>query len=66
LQRPGHLVVRPEVQPPFAVVFDSFEEAVGDAHGVVRVLAADGVVGFAVEVVIELELELSRGFLLFL
>ena len=53
-------------QFPVAVVFDGLEKAVGDADGVVGVLAADGDVGFAVEIVIELEAELLGEFLLIL
>src|SRR5206468_12558113 len=49
LQRLAHLSVGPPGQLPVAVVFDGFEEAVGDAHGVVGILPADGVVSFAVE-----------------
>ncbi len=51
---------------PVAVFFDGFEEAVGDADGVVGILAGDGDVGFAVEIVIELEAELVGEFLLIL
>ena len=37
-------------QLPVFVVLDGLDEVVGDAHRVVRVLARDGGVGFAVEV----------------
>ena len=49
---------------PVAVRVERVEEPVGDADGVVRVLAADRVVGLAVEVVVELEAELLGEVLL--
>ena len=51
-------------QLPLAFLLDRVHERVGEADGVVGVLAADGVVGLAVEVVIEFEPELLREFLL--
>ena len=59
-------LLRAEDQLPVAIFLDGLEEAVGDAHGVVGVLAGDGVVGLAVEVVIELEAELLGNLLLIL
>src|SRR5204862_2668577 len=38
-------------QLPVGVFLDRFEKAIGDAHGVVGVLPADGVIRFAVEIV---------------
>ncbi len=64
LDRLGDFAVGAAGERPVAVFFDGFEEAVGDADGVVGVLAADGEVGFAVEVVVELEAELLGQFLL--
>ena len=55
-----------QVSCPIAVFLQRLEEAVGDADGVVGVLARDGVVGFAVEIVIELEAEFLGQFLLLL
>ena len=45
-------------QLPLAFLLDRVHERVGEADGVVGILAADGVVGLAVEVVVELQAEL--------
>ena len=50
LHGPDDAAVGAPAQLPLFVVLDSLDEVVGDAHRVVRVLARDGGVGFAVEV----------------
>jgi hypothetical protein len=66
LERFGNFSVRATGQVPSVVFLDGLEEAIGDADGIVGVLAGDGVVGFAVEVVIELEAEFFGEFLVLL
>ena len=62
----GDFAVGAAGEVPVAVFFDGLEEAVGDADGIVGILPADGHVGFAVEIVIELQAELGGQFLLVL
>ena len=64
LHRLRDLAVGAAEERPLRVGVERVEERVGDAHRVVRVLAADRVVGLAVEVVVELEVELLRERLL--
>ena len=59
-----NLAIHTADQVPIAVGVERIEERIRDADGVVRVLAADGVVGLTVEVVVELEPELLRQRLL--
>jgi hypothetical protein len=53
-----HLAVGAADQRPLTVLLDRLHEGVGQAHRVVRVLAADRVVGLAVEVVVQLQAQL--------
>ncbi len=53
-------------QRPIGIAFDGFEVLVGDPHRVVGVLPADGEVGLAIEVVVELETESGGELLLVL
>ena len=51
-------------QVPVAVGFDGFQELVGDAHGVVGVLAGDGQIGLAVPVgVVDREVDVGVALL---
>ena len=50
VQRLGDLAVLAEGQVPFGVGFDRFEEAVGDAHRIVRVLPGDGEIGLRIPI----------------
>src|SRR5699024_6940709 len=54
LDRLGDLAAGAVDQIPVAIFFHGFEEFIGDENGVIRILPADGVVGFAIEIVIEL------------
>ena len=60
----GDLAIGATNQCPLAIGFHRIHELIRESHGVVGVLSADGVVGLAVEVVIELKPELLGQFLL--
>ena len=57
LERLGDMLGAPEGQIPVAILLDEVEELVGDAHGVVGILPRYGVIGFAIEIIIKLELQ---------
>ena len=60
----GDLVARAPVEVPVAVGLDRFQELVGDAHRVVRVLARDGQIGFQVPVgVVDREFDVAIALL---
>ena len=62
LQRLVDLAVEPARQVPVAVVGHRAQEIVGDAHGVVGILSADGEIGFRIPVgIVGLEFEIVFG-----
>ena len=60
----GHRAINATHEVPVTVAIKRIEEAVGDTHRVVRVLTTHRRVCLAVEVVVELEIELLRELLL--
>ena len=62
----GHLAVGAVDQLPVTILLDGFEEFIGDADRVIGVLATDRGVGFPVEIVVELQVQLLCQILLIL
>ena len=64
VERLGDLAVLAEGQVPLGVGFDRFEEAVGDAHRIVRVLPGDGEIGLRIPIgVVDRELDVGVALL---